>query len=130
MIEIDQLRSRQEQRLASALESWNEAKDQLKNAIALTVLREREFREVSDDVQRKLAALDLVVGMANEMGGAILPERRLSPPPGTRPMLMLMGKTHGESNAESGFAGLLRKSSRPLFPPRQQSKNPIFSILQ
>src|SRR5580704_12947367 len=71
MINFDQLRRRQEQRLVPALESWNEAKDHLEKAIALAETREKEFREVSEDVQRKLGALDVVIGMANEIGDGI-----------------------------------------------------------
>jgi hypothetical protein len=53
VFDIEQIRRRQEQRLARSLESWNEAKKQLESAIALAEAREREFREVSDDVRRR-----------------------------------------------------------------------------
>ncbi|MGD1068919.1 MAG: hypothetical protein ABSB15_02170 [Bryobacteraceae bacterium] len=68
MLDIEQLRSRQEQRRARSLELWNQAKQNVENAIALAETREREFHEVSEDVQRMMNALDLVVGMANEPG--------------------------------------------------------------
>jgi hypothetical protein len=148
MFNIEQLRKRQEQRLAPALESWNQAKEHLQKAIEFAELREKEFREVSDDVQRKLQALDLVLEMAGEPGA----ERSLSPS-ANRPVLMLAEKALTEkalpeksNEAEAiaapeaaltrrsteprsrGFAGFVRTSSRPLFPSYRRG-NSVLSIL-
>src|SRR5580704_5985849 len=94
MLRVDELRSRQEQRLARSLESWQEAKDHLAKAIALAEERERDLHEVSEDVQRKLAALDIVIGMASEPlpGREVLAERRLNAAAENRAMLPAPGK--------------------------------------
>lgn len=68
VFKVDQLRSQQEHRLARSRESLNEARRRLSQAIALAEAREREVYEVSEDVQRKLAALDLVISIARELG--------------------------------------------------------------
>jgi hypothetical protein len=145
MNKFDQLRRWQEQRLVPVLESWNEAKAHLEKAIALAETREREFREVSEDVQRKLGALDIVMGMANEIGDEIPIERLLSAAE-SKPGLMLLEKAIGGARTtempetsvqvriaapqSQGFGGLLRRSSRPLFPARERSKYASLSILQ
>ena len=145
MFNFDHLRRRQEQRLVPVLESWNEAKAHLEKAIALAETREREFHEVSEDVQRKLGAMDLVIGMANEIGEEI-PTERLLNAAGAKPAQMLLEEASGgvrpsETTKASvqarstapdlhGFDRLLRASSRPLFPPRQRSKYISLSILQ
>jgi hypothetical protein len=67
MIPIDELRRRQEERLLPAMDAWNEAKKNLENAIALAETREKEYRELSDDVRRKLDAMQLVLGMTQEL---------------------------------------------------------------
>src|SRR5665213_2764243 len=143
MFNFDHLRRRQEQRLVPVLESWNEAKAHLEKAIALAETREREFHEVSEDVQRKLGAMDLVIGMANEIGEEI-PTERLLNAAGAKPAQMLLEEASGgvrpsETTKASvqarstapdlhGFDRLLRASSRPLFPPRQRSKYISLSI--
>ena len=145
MIKFDQLRTRQEQRLVPALKSWNEAKGHLEKALALAEAREREFRELSEDVQRKLAALDVVIGMANEIGDEIPTERLLNAAESS-PTLMLTEKGGGgvgvtdtaETSARvqitvpqsHGFGGLIRRSSRPLFSAHQRSKHGSLSIFQ
>lgn len=143
MFNIDQLRSRQEERLVPALESWNDAKVQLEKAMALAEQKEREFRDVSDDVQRKLAALDMVIAMANELGDERPAEWRVNAAE-NKPTLMLLEKTpeetKGAGGAETaapipvaispGFRGLLRRSSRPLFPPDHRPNPALLSIRQ
>ena len=143
MIKFDQLRSLQEQRLVPVLESWNEAKDHLEKAIALAETREKEYREISEDVQRKLGALDLVMGMANESGDEIPTERLLNAAENTpAPMLLEKASVRATEMAKTsvqfqiavphsrGFGGLLRRSSRPLFTAHQRSKYASLSILQ
>jgi hypothetical protein len=145
MLKIDQLRTRQEQRLVPVLESWNEANDQLRKAIALADLKEREFREVSEDVERKLAALDIVMAMASESGEDAPAELGLIAS-GNRPLLMPPEKSAGEIRADKmvetsvqiqsvvprsdGLGRLLRRSSRPLFPSHERAGNSILSILR
>ena len=65
MLDLDELRTRQERRVMPALESWNLAKKHLEEAIALAEACEREFQQISEDVKRRLDALDLVATMAN-----------------------------------------------------------------
>jgi hypothetical protein len=147
MLKVDELRNRQEQRLARSLESWQQAKDHLAKAIAFAEERERELHEISEDVQRKLAALDLVVGMANEPWPVrdVPTDRRLSAAE-NRPLLSLPGKPEEEpaakKNAEVSLqlqsaapdlqrlSGVLGKSSRPLFSAKQRSGLSALSILQ
>jgi hypothetical protein len=134
MFNFDQLRNRQEQRLLTAVETWNEAKEHLEKAIALAEAKEREYSEVSEDVRRRLEALDIVSGMARELGGEVQTEQ---------PMLMPPEKTAGElkvrensvpvagvASESNGFDGFLHKSSRPLFPSNVRSKYARLSILQ
>src|SRR5947209_2895148 len=64
MIDIEQLKIRQEQRLLPPLQAWNEAKRQLENAIALTEARQREYERVCRDVRQKLDALEVVLNIA------------------------------------------------------------------
>ena len=138
MFNFDQLRSWQEQRLLAAVETWNEAKEHLEKAIALAEAKEREYSEVSEDVRRRLEALDLVSSMARELGGEVRTERSLDA--AEQPMLMAPEKTARELKvAESpaapppeahGFDGFLHRSSRPLFPSHLRSKYARLSILQ
>ena len=145
MFKIDQLRRRQEQRLLPVLKSWDEAKKHLEDAIALAETREREFREVSEDVQRKLDALDLVISMAKELGDGIPSEINLNAE-GNRLILMLPENARREIRATEvaetsvqiqstvphshGLGGLLRRSSRPLFSSDQRRSYSRLSILQ
>jgi hypothetical protein len=144
MLKVDELRSRQEQRLARSLESWQEAKDHLAKAIARAEERERELHEVSEDVQRKLAALDLVIGMANEPERDVPAERRLNAAE-NRPLLAPPQKqveqpkpaeTEKSLRIQSAapdlhrLNGVLGKSSRPLFTSRQRTELSALSILQ
>jgi hypothetical protein len=76
MFNVDLIRNRQEQRLVMLRAAWNEAKKHLEEAIAMTEAREREFLQASQDVQRRLEALDLVASMARELGEPEIPEER------------------------------------------------------
>lgn len=145
MHEIDQLRRRQEQRLVPVLQAWNDAKEHLAKALALAESKEREFHEISGDVQRKLEALDLVVAMAGEAGNEIPAERLLQVAAG-KPTLMIREEVNretsvGEMAEEStqirniaahtqGLGGLVRRSSRPLFSRPARSRYAALSILQ
>ena len=145
MFNIELIRSRQEQRLVPARGTWNEAKKHLEEAIALAEAREREFREVSQDVQRRLEALDLVVSMAREIDEEGLQGDLSLNAPECQPMLSPPENAGGEMKAIEGgetpaelkngapesldVDALVRSSSRPLFPPQQRSRYSL-SILQ
>jgi hypothetical protein len=144
MLNIDQVRTHQEQRLVPVLEAWNEAKRNLENAIALAETREREYREVFADVRKKLDALDLVISLATELRDEIaeghpitLAENQLVP------RLLTAGndtkvaetpetavKTQSTVRDLQRLDGLLRRSSRSLFPSKQQARIASLSILQ
>jgi hypothetical protein len=106
MLNIDEMRTRQEQRLVPVFNAWTEAKKQLESAIALAEAREREYQEVCADVRKKLESLDVVASMAAEADEVIPAERRIEP------------------------AGLLRRSSRPLLPLNLRTRYARLSILQ
>jgi len=145
MFNFDQLRSRQEQRLLLAVETWNEAKVHLEKAIALAEAKEREYSEVAEDVRRRLDALELVGSMARELGGEVPAERSIVAAE-KQPMLMPPENAAGElkvtenppppapvtsgASESHGFDGFLHRSSRPLFPSNLRSKYARLSILQ
>jgi hypothetical protein len=148
MLDIDQVRARQEQHLASALNAWNEAKRNLENAIALAEAREREYREVYADVRKKLDALDLVVSLARELHQEV-PEGRLIEPANQAELRLLSAaketkanetkeketavtpvKTQTTTGDLQRLDGLFRRSSRSLFPSKQQARTASLSILQ
>ncbi len=131
--------------MSAMLESWNEAKEHLKEAIALTAAKEREYREVAEDVRRRLEALELVGSMAREIGDEVPSDRSLNAPE-SQPML-----THPDNGAADlkalekavtplpvqngppappAFDGMMRTSSRPLFPSPVRSRLARLSILQ
>jgi hypothetical protein len=143
VIEQEVLRRRQEQRLSLARESWNSARKHLEDAIVLAQAAEREFCEISEDVRKRIEALDLVVSMAEERDDETprrLTEKKADP----LPMLTkkLSSETRGGEqketpvqmpNTESGpyqFDGFVHRSSRPLFLSTQPSKYARLSILQ
>jgi hypothetical protein len=142
MLPVDELRRRQEQRLLPALAAWDEAKKNLEGAIALAEAREREYREIAEDVQRSLGALQLVLSMTQELEDAKLRERgSFSGVNQALPMASVE-----ESRTSNGAAtalqiqnarsdrplpnGLVRVSSRRLFPANWRSKDTSLSILQ
>jgi hypothetical protein len=116
---IDQLRQRQEQRLLPVLECWDAAKKNLENALALAETREREFREVQEDVRRNLDALVLVIGMTKELAtdrGAEDSQPIMMVPENVKPIAA------EEANKPEGLEGFLRRSSRrPLFSSLRRS---------
>lgn len=137
MLDLDELRSRQEQRLIPPLESWNLAKKHLEEAIALCEAREREFQQVSEDVKRRLDALDLVNSMANELeapasAGRSLPpapQPMLAAPPAPGPGMEVAARTEMARPVQMSapkFAEMklpMRRSWRPLFPLLKRSGN-------
>jgi hypothetical protein len=101
MTTIDQLQSEQERRLLVALESMKEAKKHLENVCAIAEAREREFREVSEDVRRRIEALDLVASMAKELDDEVpAAERRLKVVE-NQPMSMLPENSRAEGYEQS-----------------------------
>jgi hypothetical protein len=154
MANIEQLRYWQQERLVPLLALWNDAKKNLENAITLAEIREREFREVSEDVQRKLEAIDLVATMARELEGAHpgaldspSDERqsRLIAPQGAglKQLLTGLGKSEASPGPEStewvpaarvstgdSSSTVLHRSSRPLFSFTRRSRVSRLSILQ
>jgi hypothetical protein len=127
MLDADDIRKHQEQRLVPPLEAWNEAKEHLAKAIALAELREREYLAISEDVQRKLGALDVVIGMANEIEDVPESLPRLLPPKPEPVAETSLQAREGEPRTH-GLVGLLHATSRPLFSPRQRSSNSILSL--
>ena len=109
---------------------------------------EREFCEISEDVRKRIEALDLVVSMAEELGDEPPAPRRLTEKK-IDPLPMLTEKLSNETSApEPGeqketsvqmpgtepdsyqFDGFVHRSSRPLFLSTQPSKYARLSILQ
>ena len=150
MIEQELLRRRLEQRLSLARESWNSARKHLEDAIVVAQAAEREFCEISEDVRKRIEALDLVVSMAEELDDGTPAPRRLTEKK-TDPLQMLTEKLSSETrageqgageqketpvqmpNAESDpfkFDGFVHRSSRPLFLSTQPSRYARLSILQ
>lgn len=123
MVNIDHLRRCQEQRLIPVIASLEEAKKHLEEAIALAEAKELEFRDVSADVQRNLDALLRVAGMARGAAGAVSSSDIDGALAETGRSLLKVAEntareSHGETEpqmSDAGVAGLLRRSSRPLF---------------
>ena len=142
MFSLDQLRRRQEQRLSLALESWNEAKEHLKTALARAAAKEQEYREVSEDVRHRLDAMELVSSMARELDEEGLSDRsinapenqpRLMPPPNACDELTAVEKAGTRVAVRSDPEppeGRVRKSSRPLFSSDVRANLARLSILQ
>jgi len=145
MFSLDQLRKQQEQRLLLALESWNEAKERLRTALALAAAKEREYREVSEDVRRRLDAMELVRSMARELGEEVLSDRPLSapenqprvmPPNNAGEQLAALEKAvtrvavRSDPLEPAAIESRVRKSSRPLFTSDMRSNLARLSILQ
>jgi hypothetical protein len=132
MFSLDELRRRQEQRLSLALESW-------KTAQAQAAAKEQEYREVSEDVRRRLEAMELVSSMARELGEEVLPGRSLNAPedqpkyPGGELIALDRAVTRGVVRSDpepAAFDGTVRKSSRPLFTSDVRANLARLSILQ
>ena len=134
MVDLAYIRQAQAQRLLPALRAWDEAKECLgearkywEDAVAHAKTREEHFRAVCDDVRRTLGVLDPVTGITNGLECERAPMKGAGAD-ANRPIMMVPGETPAQAQqdeaAESAtheFGGLLRKSSRPLFPNMQRS---------
>ncbi len=128
LCDFDQIRRAQEHRILESRNSWDEAKTQLKNAIALTENREREYQGVCADARSKLDALDLVIGLAKGLGSEVPEEKRSHAAEDPRAIRIVPEAASGEvrttDNREPpsrALGGLVRRSSRPLFSSLQRS---------
>jgi hypothetical protein len=101
VVNLDRIRAAQSQRIESSLASWEQAKEELRLAITLVETREREFHEISADVDVKLAAVDTVLRMAG-----VEPEQETETPP--------------EPAAEPGLRRLFSRS-RSLVPQENRA---------
>ena len=113
-----------------ALDSWNLAKKHLEEAIALAETREREFREISEDVKRRLGALDLVASMARELEAGPTAERSL--PAKTHQAMLAppdesVAKPDAAEPSESALVKATVPPARPLDPPVRRSWRPLFA---
>jgi hypothetical protein len=109
-IPFDELRVRLEQKLLTALESWDREKKRLEEAVARAEEKEHEFRAIAEDVKRRLEALEIVAGMAAEIGQA-RPAKELTPATDQRAI----------AATEKDLSTLGRHvSSRPLFTERER----------
>jgi hypothetical protein len=120
MLPIDELRRREEQRLLPALAAWDEAKKILENAIALAENREREYREIADDVQQRLGALQTVIGMTQELEAS----KESMAVPAIEESRTSLASDQPLQN------GLVRVSSRRLFSASWRSNESSLSILE
>jgi hypothetical protein len=150
---LDQLRTLQEERLLTALETWDQARKQLEEAVVRAEAKEREFREVSEDIKRRLDALDLVKSMAGELASeweshapaeqellSAEDQPRLAAPRNEEiePEEMTTAEAPPDASAllqpgppESHLIDFpVRSSWRPLFTSVQRSKAARLSILQ
>src|SRR6266853_1543135 len=137
MFKVDELLRQQEKRLLPLLDAWNEARKHLENAMELAETREREYREVAADVQRKLDALHVVIGMSSELEDEIaaeqyrngdgsqpqpmLPENATREIQGTK-LATTPHENHSTAPADGRLNGLPGVSSRQLFPANWRSK--------
>ena len=109
-IPFDELRVRLEQKLLTALESWGREKKRLEEAVARAEEKEQEFHAIAEDVKRRLEALEIVAGMAAEIGPA-RPEKQPTPPAEKQAI-----ESVGKDLTNLG----LHVTSRPLFTPRER----------
>lgn len=127
MVDIDQIRQTQEQRLLPVLKAWDDAKKHLEDAITRAKAREQEFHEVSEDVRRKVSALDLVTSLSKGLGNEV-PAAKVLAIETNRPIAVDTDGSRGDTRQNEAvetstraFGGLLRKTSRPMFPNMQRS---------
>src|SRR5690242_7979329 len=118
MVDIDQIRVAQCQRLLAGLKAWDDAKSELEIAIAIAAAREKEFRELSEDVRRNIDALDLILELATRSGGS-LPATKNASSDGSGPRRI---QSEGAPEDAALPAGMVfRSSSRSLFPNLRKS---------
>jgi hypothetical protein len=116
---LDDIRVRLEQRLLTALESWDLEKKRLEEAVARAEEKEREFRETADDVKRRLEAVELVAAMAREM---------VSEAPAEEPPQPALAQEKPGPNLSLNAAPGPQASSRPLFS--REIRAGLFSMLR
>jgi hypothetical protein len=75
--EIEEIRKWQQQRLENALNSWDDSKKALERAIAEVEAQEKQYNAIASDVERNMAALEMVVAMKAEMHCEPGPEKAL-----------------------------------------------------
>lgn len=110
-IPFDELRVRLEQKLLTALESWDREKKRLEEAVARAEEKEKEFRAIADDVKRRLEALEIVAGMAAEISQ-----------PGSAKLAAPAAEQRAIESTEKDLTNLgMHVSSRPLFTPRERN---------
>lgn len=124
MLDIDNLRARQERKVVAALHSLNNARKDLQDAISETEARERRFREVSEDVRRRLEALDMVARMADE------PDEEIIEPPSDQTVEGLSKLMIATSPpAAEKVVRAVHTTSRPMFPSLRRARGSELSIL-
>lgn len=142
--DLSRLRNLQEERLSAALASWEQEKKLLEEAVARAEAKEREFNEISEDVKRKLGALDLVASLEKESGGGQPAQPRLpSAESESRPALPAPPNGAAGGAEDARLSALLKpgmpepipldsvvhRSSRPLFSPERRTRAGVLSIL-
>jgi len=124
MLDIAELRAREERKVVAALHSLNGARKDLQDAISETEARERRFREVSEDVRRRLEALDLVERMAEETDEEAVDHPADQTAEGLSQLLIATSPPATEKVTHA-----VRTSSRPLFPSLRRTRAAELSIL-
>ena len=121
MLDTTALRAREEQKVIAALRALNNAKKGLQEAINATENCEREFRAVSEQVRRRLEAIELVEQMAEE-SGVLTPQSEGGQTAEALSRLLV-------ATSSPAAKAVVRTTSRPLFPSLRRSKAAELSIL-
>src|SRR5437763_7836982 len=111
--EFDEIRIRQERRLEAALDSLEQSKKALENAMARVEMQEKEYTAVSEDVLRNLQALEMVIAMGKDGARQTIQDRYK---PVEQPARTVPERIDEDPNVPGStmFSGIVRKS-RPLF---------------
>lgn len=132
--DLDQLRRVQEERLATALQAWEQEKQRLQEAVSRAESKERDYNQIAEDVKQRLAALDLVALMEQERRSPALQAPALQAPALPAPALQAPAPTAlapvpvpipGPPPTQDPEP-IIHRSSRPLFPDR---RGRVLSIL-
>lgn len=115
------LRELEERRLQAALKVWESERKRLEEAIAWGEAKEREFREIQEDIKIRLAALDLVASMSR----ASKPEAATQPASAAA----TQAPAPAASAADAKVDTRVRRSWRPLFSASLQPAAAGLSIL-
>lgn len=114
MPDITYLKAQQEQRLAAAVHAMNNSKRRLRDAIGDAEACERAYKEIADDVRRRLEAIALVAEIS---GDSYDPPRLARHDESVEDMSNLMIA----AGAVAGDGGV-RTTSRPLFSSLRRAK--------